>query len=91
MIRPASILELFALFGALSSSYLAAPLSPHRTLIVYAVAFVIGSAVQTAATSANILTFGRAVGGFGIGGLSTLTPLYMSQSEFENFDRTQQR
>lgn len=71
-----SILELFALVGSLLSSYLLVPLSPHRTLIVFALIFLVGSSMQTAANSTAILTVGRAIGGVGIGGMSTVTPLY---------------
>ena len=58
-----SVLELFALAGSLTSAYVLAPLSPHRPLVVFALVFVPGSGLQTFASSAAVLTVGRAIGG----------------------------
>ena len=45
----------------------------------HVVVFIIGSAMQTLASSLEDLILGRAIGGIGIGALSMLSPLYMAE------------
>lgn len=48
----------------------------HRTVLVI---FCIGSTLQCGARSLLHLFLGRAIGGVGVGALSTLSPLYMAE------------
>ncbi|KDQ56312.1 hypothetical protein JAAARDRAFT_179795 [Jaapia argillacea MUCL 33604] len=72
-------LELGCLIGALLSGYLADKYSRRRAIFLACVVFLVGSTLQTFAMSLNQLTLGRAIGGLGVGGLSTLSPLYMTE------------
>jgi sugar porter (SP) family MFS transporter len=73
------MLELGALIGALFAGYLADKLSRKYSIIVSVVVFTIGSILQTAAMDYAMLTIGRLIGGFGIGALATISPLYISE------------
>jgi len=42
--------------------------------------FVVGVALQTASTELNLFIGGRVVAGFGIGIVSTIVPLYQSET-----------
>ncbi|EMD32938.1 hypothetical protein CERSUDRAFT_118367 [Gelatoporia subvermispora B] len=72
-------LELGSLFGALAAGVLADRQSRRFTIALACAVFCLGSALQCGATSLNQLTWGRAVGGIGVGALSMLSPLYMAE------------
>ncbi|KIM23971.1 hypothetical protein M408DRAFT_27419 [Serendipita vermifera MAFF 305830] len=74
-----AVLELGALFGALGAGSLANKLSRRDSIILSSVVFCIGSLLQTIALDLNILMAGRCIGGVGIGALSMLCPLYISE------------
>ncbi|EJD46986.1 general substrate transporter [Auricularia subglabra TFB-10046 SS5] len=74
-----AILELGALFGALSASVAADRLSRRYAIVLASIIFCVGSTIQAIAWSFDALTFGRAVGGVGIGALSMLAPLYITE------------
>ena len=74
-----SSLELGAFFGSLTCSPLADKYSRKRTILYGCVIFLIGGLLQAIATKLWILFVGRAVGGWGVGMLSCLAPLYMSE------------
>ncbi|EGO26116.1 hypothetical protein SERLADRAFT_447384 [Serpula lacrymans var. lacrymans S7.9] len=74
-----AVLELGALFGALSSGVLADRYSRRHSIFLASVVFCIGSAVQCSAGSLTDIILGRAIGGFGVGALSMLSPLYMAE------------
>ncbi|KIK97634.1 hypothetical protein PAXRUDRAFT_824743 [Paxillus rubicundulus Ve08.2h10] len=74
-----AVLELGALFGALSSGILADKYSRRHSIFLASVIFCIGSGLQAGARSLNDLIIGRAIGGFGVGALSMLAPLYMAE------------
>ncbi|KAH9052955.1 hypothetical protein EDB83DRAFT_2395164 [Lactarius deliciosus] len=69
-----AVLELGCLFGVLATGVFADRIS-RRTSIASAC----GSALQTLARSLSQITGGRAIGGIGVGALSTLSPLYMAE------------
>ncbi|KIJ66107.1 hypothetical protein HYDPIDRAFT_110267 [Hydnomerulius pinastri MD-312] len=74
-----AVLELGALFGALSSGILADKYSRRHSIFLASIIFCIGSGLQSGARNLNDLIIGRAIGGFGVGALSMLSPLYMAE------------
>ncbi|OCH90574.1 general substrate transporter [Obba rivulosa] len=74
-----AVLELGSLFGALSAGVLADRHSRRFTIALACAVFCVGSTLQCAATSLAQLTWGRAIGGIGVGALSMLSPLYMAE------------
>ncbi|KAH7911331.1 general substrate transporter [Hygrophoropsis aurantiaca] len=74
-----AVLELGALFGALSAGVMADRYSRRHSILFASVVFCIGSALQCGAGSLNNLILGRAIGGFGVGALSALSPLYLAE------------
>ncbi|PFH45733.1 hypothetical protein AMATHDRAFT_71174 [Amanita thiersii Skay4041] len=72
-------LELGALIGALCAGIFADRYSRRHSIFVACVIFCIGSTFQCAAQSLSHLFIGRAIGGMGVGALSTLSPLYMAE------------
>ncbi|KAI8342692.1 general substrate transporter [Chlamydoabsidia padenii] len=71
------------LAGCFVGSLFAAPLSEKfsrkRSIFLYAIVFIIGAAVQTGTNGYASMVCGRAVAGLGIGGLSMIVPLYISE------------
>ncbi|KAJ7072993.1 general substrate transporter [Mycena amicta] len=74
-----AVLELGALIGALSFGVLADRYSRRHSIFIACVIFNIGALFQTFARSLPELFIGRAVGGVGVGALSMLSPLYISE------------
>lgn len=74
-----AVLELGALLGALGASVAADAWSRRYAICLASAIFCIGSTIQAAAWSFDALTLGRAIGGVGIGALSMLAPLYISE------------
>ncbi|KAK7057875.1 MFS domain-containing protein [Favolaschia claudopus] len=74
-----AILELGALIGTLASGILADKYSRRHSIFVACVIFNIGALFQCFATNLPHLFIGRAVGGIGVGALSMLSPLYISE------------
>jgi MFS family permease len=62
-----AMLELGALIGALFAGWMADKISHKYSIVVAVSVFTIGSILQTAAVEYAILTFGRLIGGLGIG------------------------
>lgn len=74
-----AMIELGALLGALNQGWIADKISRRYSIIVAVVIFVIGSILQTAAMDYPMLTVARLIGGVGIGMLSMVAPLYISE------------
>lgn len=74
-----AVLELFALAGSLTYGALADKYSRRTTFITACVVFCVGSGLQCGARKFGDLVVGRAIGGFGVGALSMLCPLYMAE------------
>ncbi|KAK2464442.1 hypothetical protein APHAL10511_003590 [Amanita phalloides] len=74
-----AILELGALVGALSAGIYADRYSRRHSIFFACITFCIGSLFQCGAQSLSDLFIGRAIGGIGVGALSTLSPLYMAE------------
>ncbi|KAJ9099933.1 hypothetical protein QFC21_003938 [Naganishia friedmannii] len=75
-----SILELTAFVGALATGPLADRFSRKYSISGWCIIFILGTALQTAATSTlNMVWAGRAVAGLAVGALSALVPMYNSE------------
>ena len=74
-----AMIELGALLGALNQGWIADRISRRYSIIVAVVIFTIGSVLQTAAVDYAMLTVARLIGGVGIGMLSMVAPLYISE------------
>lgn len=73
------MIELGALIGALNQSWIADRYSRKYSIAIAVVVFLIGSALQTGAIDYTMLIVARFVGGLGIGMLSMVAPLYISE------------
>ncbi|KAI5361175.1 Putative major facilitator, sugar transporter, major facilitator superfamily [Septoria linicola] len=74
-----AMIELGALLGALKQGWIADKYSRKYSIVIAAVVFIIGSALQTAAMDYAMLVVARFIGGLGIGMLSMVAPLYISE------------
>ena len=79
-----SVLQAGCFFGAFASFFLGSMLGRKPTLILAAVIFLIGSTMQTCSgintTSLRLLYGGRVVGGFGVGIVSAVVPIYIGEN-----------
>ncbi|KAF8317607.1 general substrate transporter [Clavulina sp. PMI_390] len=74
-----AVLELGALIGALTCGTYGDTMSRRKAIRLACAIFCVGSSIQTIANTLNFLGWGRFIGGIGIGSLSMLSPLYMSE------------
>ena len=74
-----AMIELGALVGALNQGWIADKYSRRYSIVIAVVVFTIGSVLQTAAMNYAMLTVARTIGGLGIGMLSMVAPLYISE------------
>ena len=74
-----SILSAGTFFGALISGQAAEWVGRRITIMVSCLIFAIGVAIQVAATTVNTLVGGRLVAGLGVGGISAVVILYVSE------------
>ncbi|KAJ5234402.1 uncharacterized protein N7469_003570 [Penicillium citrinum] len=74
-----AMIELGALLGALNQGWIADKISRRYSIVVAVIIFTIGSILQTAAIDYPMLTVARLIGGVGIGMLSMVAPLYISE------------
>lgn len=74
-----SILSAGTFFGALISGALADWLGRRTTIILGCAIFCVGVIIQVAAPYVNALVVGRLVAGFGVGFVSAINILYMSE------------
>lgn len=74
-----AMIELGAFLGALNQGWIADKISRRYSIIVAVVVFIIGSVLQTASVDYAMLTVARLIGGGGIGMLSMVAPLYISE------------
>ena len=76
-----SLLTAGAFFGAILAAYLNNKLGRRYTLMIYSVIFLIGAACQTGAHhNIGVIYGGRVIAGFGIGGMTAVTPVYVSEN-----------
>ncbi|KAJ5872106.1 General substrate transporter [Penicillium soppii] len=74
-----AMIELGALVGALNQGWIADKISRRYSIIVAVIIFTVGSVLQTAAVGYPMLVVARLIGGVGIGMLSMVAPLYISE------------
>lgn len=74
-----AMIELGALIGALNQGWIADKISRKYSIVVAVLVFTVGSILQTASNGYAMLIVGRLVGGVGIGMLSMVAPLYISE------------
>ncbi|KAL9110418.1 MAG: hypothetical protein Q9227_004962 [Pyrenula ochraceoflavens] len=74
-----AMIELGAMIGAFNQGWIADKYSRKYSILIAVVVFIIGSVLQTAAVDYAMLTVARLVGGVGIGMLSMVAPLYISE------------
>jgi MFS transporter, SP family, sugar:H+ symporter len=74
-----SILSAGTFFGALAGGQAAEWVGRRLTIMISCLVFAIGVAIQVAATTVNTLVGGRLVAGLGVGGVSAVVILYVSE------------
>lgn len=74
-----AMIELGALIGAINQGWIADKISRKYSIVVAVIIFSIGSILQTASVDYSMLVVGRLIGGIGIGMLSMVAPLYISE------------
>ncbi|KAL8942178.1 MAG: hypothetical protein Q9211_001508 [Gyalolechia sp. 1 TL-2023] len=74
-----AMIELGALIGALNQGWIADKISRKYSIVVAVIIFTVGSILQTASNGYAVLIVGRLIGGVGIGMLSMVAPLYISE------------
>ncbi|ORX57040.1 general substrate transporter [Hesseltinella vesiculosa] len=65
--------------GSLASSPMCEAISRKWGILVASYVFMVGAALQTATVNYASMVIGRAIAGLGVGGLSMLVPLYISE------------
>ncbi|KAK5126331.1 hypothetical protein LTR85_010567 [Meristemomyces frigidus] len=74
-----AMIELGALLGALNQGWIADKISRKYSIVVAVCVFTVGSALQAASMDYAMLVTARFIGGLGIGMLSMVVPLYISE------------
>ncbi|KAL4806212.1 general substrate transporter [Aspergillus unguis] len=68
-------------FGAIAAAFANDRYGRKNTLLVLTVIFMVGAAVQTGGSrTISYIYGGRVIAGFGIGGMSAITPVYVTES-----------
>ncbi|KAL4922876.1 general substrate transporter [Aspergillus aurantiobrunneus] len=68
-------------FGAIAASFVNDRYGRRNSLLVLSIIFMIGAAVQTGGKGTiSYMYGGRVIAGFGIGGMSAITPVYVSEN-----------
>lgn len=76
-----SLLTAGCFFGAIFAAFLNEKFGRRYSLMLFSVVFLIGAAVQTAAHhNLGMIYGGRVVAGLGIGGMSSITPVFVSEN-----------
>ncbi|KAH7888933.1 general substrate transporter [Phlebopus sp. FC_14] len=79
-----STLLLTAWFGSLLNGPLCDKIGRKRNIMFNVVIFLLGSALQTGATSRDYLFAGRAVAGLSVGALTHVVPMYLAEISSAN-------
>ncbi|KAG6836182.1 hypothetical protein H0H93_010551, partial [Arthromyces matolae] len=79
-----SVLQAGAFFGALSSASISAKFGRRLTLLAFTLVFSLGAVLATSAHDRahyglELIYAGRAISGFGIGGISAVAPAFVSE------------
>lgn len=76
-----SLLTAGCFFGAIAAAFLNDRFGRRYSLMFFSVIFLIGAAIQTAATHAiGQIYAGRVIAGLGIGGMSSITPVFVAEN-----------
>lgn len=76
-----SLLTAGCFFGALAAPWLNERLGRRYSLMIFSLVFMVGAAVQTGASHAiGTIYGGRVIAGLGIGGMSAITPVFVSEN-----------
>jgi len=76
-----SLLTAGCFFGAIAAAFLNERYGRKYTLMLFSFIFLIGAAIQTGAHHAiGMIYGGRVVAGLGIGGMSAVTPVFVSEN-----------
>jgi sugar porter (SP) family MFS transporter len=76
-----SLLTAGCFFGAISAMFLNDKFGRRYSLMFYSVIFLIGAAIQTAATHhIGQIYAGRVIAGLGVGGMSSITPVFVAEN-----------
>jgi sugar porter (SP) family MFS transporter len=76
-----SLLTAGCFFGAIAAAFINDRFGRRKSLMGFAVIFLIGAAIQTAAHHAiGQIYAGRVIAGLGIGGMSSITPIFVSEN-----------
>lgn len=76
-----SLLTAGCFFGAIFAAYINDRFGRRYSLMVFALVFLVGAAVQVAAHhNIGYIYGGRVVAGLGIGGMSSITPVFVSEN-----------
>ncbi|KAJ6147581.1 hypothetical protein N7497_009563 [Penicillium chrysogenum] len=76
-----SLLTAGCFFGSIFAAYMNDRLGRRYSLMIFALIFLVGAAVQVAAHhEIGVIYGGRVIAGFGIGGMSSITPVFVSEN-----------
>lgn len=76
-----SLLTAGAFFGAIFSAFLNDRIGRRYSLMIFALIFLVGAALQVGAHhEIGLIYGGRVIAGFGIGGMSSITPVFVSEN-----------
>jgi MFS family permease len=76
-----SLLTAGCFFGAIFAAFLNEKIGRRYSLMIFSVVFLIGAAIQTSAHhNIGMIYGGRVIAGLGIGSMSSVTPLYVSEN-----------
>ncbi|XWW92500.1 hypothetical protein V2A60_000423 [Cordyceps javanica] len=77
-----SVYQAGAFFGSLAAYYSSYALGRRKTLFLFALVFTLGAGMMLGANAQRglgLILAGRVLAGFGIGGCSNMTPIYISE------------
>lgn len=76
-----SLLTAGAFFGAIFSAFINDRLGRRYSLMIFALVFLVGAALQVGAHhEIGLIYGGRVIAGLGIGGMSSITPVFVSEN-----------
>ncbi|EFQ85182.1 hypothetical protein CFE70_010002 [Pyrenophora teres f. teres 0-1] len=76
-----SLLTAGCFFGAIAAAFINERFGRRLSLMGFSVIFLIGAAIQTAAHhEIGMIYAGRVIAGLGIGGMSSITPIFVSEN-----------
>ena len=76
-----SLLTAGCFFGSIAAAFLNDRFGRRFTLMGFSLVFLVGAAIQTAAThSIGQIYAGRVIAGLGVGGMSSVTPIFVAEN-----------